>query len=209
MDARPRRGADDPRLTGRLTASTATSSATSTCATRWATTSRSPRPETALVEGVDIDVGSVGHGSSDGISLQNPQHVRITGNHVKSSDDGIYVWSSYRDPRGTSWWSSADPQPSKDIEIDHNTVEVFPACCKAVALIAWGANAPDLNQVAISDVLDPRQQTAGAGRRRLLVRRRAYTSASGDHAPIARVSVVGNHYVGDPTPRSQAPASPT
>ncbi len=125
-----------------------------------------------LVEGVTAHVAVAGHGSSDGFSIQNSQHIRITGNDIVSSDDGIYVWSSHRDPRGTSWWSSDEPQPSKDIEIDHNVVQVSPACCKAVAIIAWGAQAPDVNQVAISDIGRPPQQTAGARGGRLLVRRR-------------------------------------
>ncbi len=148
-----------------------------------------------LVEGVTAHVAVAGHGSSDGFSIQNSQHIRITGNDIISSDDGIYVWSSYRDPRGTSWWSSDEPQPSKDIEIDHNVVQVSPACCKAVAIIAWGGQAPDLNQVAISDV--------NVHHNRLQAPEAVgcwcddvMTAEVADQAPMARIRFADNEYVG-------------
>ncbi|MDO8186315.1 glycosyl hydrolase family 28-related protein [Conexibacter sp. JD483] len=148
-----------------------------------------------LVEGVTAHVALTGHGSSDGFSIQNSQHIRVTGNDIISSDDGIYVWSSYRDPRGTSWWSSDEPQPSKDIEIDHNVVQVSPACCKAVAIIAWGAQAPDVNQVAISDV--------NVHHNRLQAPEAVgcwcddvMTAEVADQAPMARIRFADNEYVG-------------
>lgn len=126
------------------------------------------------VQGVTIvstnqDANPNGGSNTDGISIQNSQDIRVTGNSVRSGDDGIYVWASYRDRRGNldgdsrSWWSSDTPQPSRRIEIDNNSVLVDrhnnTLCCGGVALIAWGGggtptggNAPDQRQVEISDI---------------------------------------------------------
>ncbi len=97
------------------------------------------------------------HANTDGISLQNSQHVRITGNTIRNGDDAIYIWSSYRDPRayisslgGSLWWSTDEPQPSTDIEIDHNDVVHTPGL--GVGFIVWGTGAPDQRSVEVSDV---------------------------------------------------------
>ena len=90
--------------------------------------------------------------NGDGISPMNSQNIRITGCNLTTSDDGIYVFTSYRDPRGGSWWSSDEPQPSKNIEIDHNDCNVTNLKCKAFAFILWGSACPDQSLVEASDV---------------------------------------------------------
>jgi hypothetical protein len=106
------------------------------------------------VSGVTINTAHSGELNDDGMSIQNSQNVHITENSINTDDDGAYIWSSYNDPRGNTsggltdrWWSSASPQPSTNIEIDHNTITSLGG-----TLIPWGAGAPDRSQVEISGV---------------------------------------------------------
>ena len=86
----------------------------------------------------------------DGISMQNCRDIRVTGCSLTTEDDSCYVFTSYRDPRGQTWWSSEDPAPSRRIEIDHNYCSA--GLCKAFCFILWGVDCPDLSLVEASDV---------------------------------------------------------
>ena len=87
--------------------------------------------------------------NGDGISLQNCQNIRITGCTLDTSDDTIYVFTSYQDPRGGTWWHSNDPQPSKNIEVDNNLCSTP---CKAFGFILWGEACPNQSLVEVSNV---------------------------------------------------------
>ena len=87
--------------------------------------------------------------NGDGISLQNCQNIRITGCNLDTTDDTIYIFTSYADPRGGSWWSSDDPQPSKNIEIDNN---ICNTPCKGFGFILWGEACPNQSLVEASNV---------------------------------------------------------
>lgn len=87
----------------------------------------------------------------EGVGIGNSQHVRVTGNTMDAtSDDTIVLWTQWNDPRGTTWWSTAVPEPIMDIEIDNNYATS--TCCKAIALIPWGTAYGDQRQVEMSDV---------------------------------------------------------
>ncbi len=91
--------------------------------------------------------------NSDGISLANCQNIRVYNNDLTTGDDGIYVWASYDDPRGGTWWSTANPIPSRNIEVDHNQVNVICAGqCHGFLFINWTGGAPDQSQVEVSNV---------------------------------------------------------
>lgn len=64
----------------------------------------------------------------------------------------MYVCSAYRDPRKGYWCSSENPQPSRNIEIDHNVCRLTNLNCKTFAFIPFGASAPDLRDVEISNI---------------------------------------------------------
>lgn len=151
-----------------------------------------------LVTGVTLS--DPGDGNTDGISMMNSQNIRITGNTLSTGDDGIYVWSSYDDPRGGAgrWWSSAVPKPSTSIEIDDNVVTV--SCCKAIALIPWGAGAPDPSQVEIS-AIDIHDNVLTAGQSVGCWCDDPYHGAvpfdnleQSDHAPMKDIVFRGNTY---------------
>lgn len=158
--------------------------------------------ENTTVIASSADANPVGGHNTDGISIQNSQDLRITGNTVRAGDDGIYVWASYRDERGgdTSWWSSDEPQPSFDIEIDHNDVVVdrrnARLCCSAVAFIAWGGggsptggNAPDQRDVQISDIrVHDNHLEAGYPVR-------CWCGSPTSQSPIKDVELANNEYV--------------
>lgn len=101
-----------------------------------------------LIRNVTIHNSSYGNG--DGISLMNSQNIRITGCTMNTGDDSVYIFSSYKDPRGTGWWSSDEPQPSINIEIDHN--DLASNHCKAFGMILWGIDCPDQEKVEVRNV---------------------------------------------------------
>lgn len=101
-----------------------------------------------LIRNVQIKEWSYGNG--DGVCLMNCQHIRVTGCSMFTGDDSVYIFSSYRDPRKSEWWSSDDPQPSIDIEIDHNDLKSNH--CKAFGMILWGITCPDLEKTEVRDV---------------------------------------------------------
>ncbi|THF77128.1 DUF4082 domain-containing protein [Cohnella fermenti] len=91
--------------------------------------------------------------NSDGVSLANCQNIRVTGNDLTTGDDGIYVWASYDDPRGGTWWSTANPIPTRNIEVDNNNIDVQCAGgCHGFLFINWTGGAPDQSQVKVSNV---------------------------------------------------------
>lgn len=101
-----------------------------------------------LIKDVQIDKWSYGNG--DGICLMNCQNIHITGCKMFTGDDSIYIFSSYKDPRKSEWWSSDEPQPSLNIEIDHN--ELRSNHCKAFGMILWGIDCPDQSLVEVRNL---------------------------------------------------------
>lgn len=101
-----------------------------------------------LIRNVKIDNWS--HGNGDGICLMNCQDIRITGCKMHTGDDSVYIFSSYKDPRRSEWWSSDEPQPSLNIEIDHN--ELCSDHCKAFGMILWGIDCPDQSRIEVRNV---------------------------------------------------------
>lgn len=90
------------------------------------------------------------HGNGDGICMMNCQDIRVTECKMYSGDDSVYIFSSYRDPRRSEWWNSDEPQPSINIEIDHNDLKSN--FCKAFGMILWGIDCPDLEKVEVRNV---------------------------------------------------------
>lgn len=115
-----------------------------------------------LVQNVTVKEPTDGNG--DGFSMANCQDMRITGCNLNTSDDGIYIWSVYNDPRIGTSSSTADPQPSKNYQIDNNYCTLTWDATKAFAFIAWGANCPDQRKTEISNIYvhDNYFQTMGA-----------------------------------------------
>ena len=101
-----------------------------------------------VIRNVKISDWSFGNG--DGICMMNCQHMRVTGCEMYTGDDSLYIFSSCRDPRRSEWWNSDDPQPSVDIEVDHNDLRSHH--CKAFGMILWGLNCEDLEKVEVRDV---------------------------------------------------------
>ena len=101
-----------------------------------------------LLQGLTVD--NANHGNGDGVCLMNCQNIRITGCTMDTGDDAVYIFSSCRDPRKSEWWNSDDPQPSVNIEVDHNYLKTNH--CKAFGMILWGLNCEDLEKVEVRDV---------------------------------------------------------
>jgi polygalacturonase len=91
--------------------------------------------------------------NSDGVSLMNCQKIRVHHNNLTTLDDSIYVWASYQDPRGGGlWWSSNDPMPTEDIEIDHNVAVNNFQGAHGFIFINWTAANPDQQTTQVSRV---------------------------------------------------------
>lgn len=102
-----------------------------------------------------VDIRDVYNGSDwncDGVSIMNCQNIRVDSNYICANDDCVYPWVSYNDPRGKRWWNSRYPQPSRDIEIDHNTLAMYVRGCgpSDINCIMWGGRCPDLSRVELS-----------------------------------------------------------
>ena len=106
-----------------------------------------------LFKNVTIDVTGGVLGGTDGIALVNCKNMRVTGCNLNTGDDGVYIASSYNDPRDRNlWYNNNNPLPSNNIEIDNNHCEVAWDETKAFCFIMWGAQVPDQKQVEVSDV---------------------------------------------------------
>jgi len=89
--------------------------------------------------------------NSDGISMEGCQYIHVTACTLITNDDGIYCWSSYRDPRGLTWWNSNNPMPTLNIEVDHCRSNPQGAY-KAWTFFPWGDESPDLSATEIRNV---------------------------------------------------------
>ncbi|MBQ7152347.1 MAG: right-handed parallel beta-helix repeat-containing protein [Clostridia bacterium] len=98
----------------------------------------------------NLKINKSSYGNGDGICLMNSQNIRVTGCDMDTGDDSVYIFASYRDPRGITWWTSELPQPSVGIEIDHN--HLVSRRCKAYGMILWGIDCPDQEKVEVRDV---------------------------------------------------------
>ncbi|MCQ2471483.1 MAG: glycosyl hydrolase family 28 protein [Clostridia bacterium] len=98
----------------------------------------------------NLKISEWSFGNGDGICMMNCQDMRVTGCKMFTGDDSVYIFSSYKDPRASEWWSSAEPQPSINIEIDHNDLKSNH--CKAFGMILWGIDCPDLEKVEVRNV---------------------------------------------------------
>ncbi len=132
--------------------------------------------------------------NTDGILLMNGQNIHVTGNTLDTiGDDGIDLKQSYNDPRGVVWWSSSVPQPTKNIEIDHNYVHVI--CCKGQALMPHGVLAPDLSQVEMSNI-SIHDNTYWAGSSVGCWCSDYYAGGSTAQAPMKDFTFYNNTYIG-------------
>ncbi len=104
--------------------------------------------ENGLIKNVKINNWS--HGNGDGICLMNCRNIRVTGCEMFTGDDSVYIFSSCRDPRKSEWWNSDSPQPSENIEIDHNDLKSNH--CKAFGMILWGLNCEEPEKVEVRNV---------------------------------------------------------
>jgi hypothetical protein len=77
--------------------------------------------------------------------------MHVHHNYSICGDDNIDVWSSYQDQRMRVWCSSENPQPSIDIEIDHNTLGQIGNGAN-FNIVPWGSSAPNQEQVRIDNI---------------------------------------------------------
>ena len=107
-----------------------------------------------------LDIADPYNGSDancDGISMEGCQDLVVRGCRIESNDDLIYVWSSYRDPRGRTWWNSDHPQPTMNILVEDNQCRIQARKpgdgCHGFVIIAWGGACPEPERVSVRDVI--------------------------------------------------------
>ncbi len=98
----------------------------------------------------NLTVENSNQGNGDGFCIMNCQNIRVTGCKMDCGDDAIYIFSSYKDPRRSDWWNSDEPQPSINLEIDHN--ECKTNHCKSFGMILWGLECPDQEKIEVRNV---------------------------------------------------------
>lgn len=134
----------------------------------------------------NIKIHKNSHGNGDGIGLMNCQHIRVTECKMFTGDDSVYIFVSYKDPRGGGWWSSEEPQPTIDIEVDHN--DLASNHCKAFGMILWGAECPDQSKVEVRDVYVHDNHFASLGNWNM----NPYTKKEIYFAPVTHVKFENN-----------------
>jgi hypothetical protein len=145
----------------------------------------------------NLAIDAVTQGNTDGINVKNSQHIRITGNEIDNTDDGIIVGSGYGDPRDGTWWQSNPTRGgSQDIEIDHNVDRLHAVNGKAIAFIPWGTTAPDarwteLKNINIHDNFLQAPESIGCWCDNL------YNDvvSNSDHSAISQVRIANNKYL--------------
>lgn len=139
----------------------------------------------------------VADANTDGISIMNTQNVRVTGNYIRASDDGMYIWANYLDPRSVGrWWYKEEPKPSRFIEFDNNDVAI--TCCKAFTFIVWGIDAPDQRTVEISDIyIHDNKLSATDAVGCWCDARYPNSAASEGQSPVTRITFENNEYTGN------------
>ena len=106
--------------------------------------------------------------NNDGLSLSNSRNIRVTECDFDTGDDSCYIFESYDDARGhNTWWSSENPEPTENIEIDHCNFRSDG--CKAFGFILWGYGCTDRDMIDVRDVFvhDNHFATMGVWYRRL------------------------------------------
>lgn len=134
------------------------------------------KSEQGLVKGIRVNNWSMGN--ADGICLMNCRNMHITGCDLFTGDDSLYIFSSYRDPRKSEWWNSDSPVASENIEIDNNNL--VSNHCKALAIIPWGIDCPDLERVEVRNVYVHHNRIETLG----VWLYNPYTDKIGAHPPI-------------------------
>jgi hypothetical protein len=89
--------------------------------------------------------------NNEAICLCNCQNMHIHHNYSVCGDDNVDVWASYQDRRMRVWCSSVNPQPSINIEIDHNVLGQIGNGAN-FNIVPWGSHAPDQEQVRIDNL---------------------------------------------------------
>lgn len=138
----------------------------------------------------------------DGVSIEGCQDIAVRGCKIEANDDMIYVWSSWRDPRGRSWWNSNEPHPVKNILIESNSCSIVARSrgigCHGFVIIAWGGSCPDREAVAVQDVTVRNNTFIAPHPVGVLIDDPYFNDRS--HPPIRRITIEGNrlrHFLGN------------
>lgn len=92
--------------------------------------------------------------SGDGMGLAIGTHqVKIMRVFLESNDDGVVLWSSYKDPRGLLWWKAKPEQDNsiRDITTCHSYINSGGG--KAIAIIPWGTDNPNQENQEIYNII--------------------------------------------------------
>ncbi len=92
-----------------------------------------------------------------GIELISSQDVAIERNVMQNTDgspgvtdDGIAIGSIHNDPRSGNWWRSTVSEPTKNILIRDNVINVD--CCGGIAFIPWASATADARDGEVRDI---------------------------------------------------------
>lgn len=108
--------------------------------------------QNGLYKNLKIDITGGTIGGTDGINLNGCRNIRVTGCDLYTGDDGVYIASTYKDPREGLWYNCDHPLPIENIEIDNNHCALAWDETKAFAFILWGSTYPDQKQVEVNNI---------------------------------------------------------
>ncbi len=142
--------------------------------------------------------------SGDGVGLgKGSHHGLLAGIHFQSNDDAVTLTSSYHDPRGVLWWSSAHDGVCGPHHIAIRSCYLNSGGGKAIAFLPWGttqsyAEKAQVHHIDVTDCHLTCVSPVGAWADNPYKGKMPFDNAeTDDWSPVMAVRIHGNRYQGN------------
>lgn len=146
--------------------------------------------------------------SADGIGLCGSKDVTAFGCVLRTNDDGVTLFSVYRDPRARNWWRATPGEDNGVRRVEIDRCRLNSACGgggKAISFIPWGSDAPDQSLQEISDIyvhdcyLEGGHAVGAWPDNPYHGKQPFDNTETDDYSPVKRIRFLRNIYVGPAT----------
>ncbi len=146
--------------------------------------------------------------SADGIGLCGSKDVTAFGCVLRTNDDGVTLFSVYRDPRARNWWHATPGADNGVRRVEIDRCYINSACGgagKAISFIPWGSDAPDeslqeISDICVHDCYLEGGHAVGAWPDNPYHGKQPFDNTeTDDYSPVKRIRIFHNTYVGPAT----------